>query len=399
MKFVIEALGLKVGGGKELALNLMDRLAQNPRHRFVFLVPDLPGFAGLSGARVELITFRESFGLVGRSYLLNHVVRRICVQHRADALLCLGNLPPRRVPCPTVVLMQNAWLVARNLVAERRLTFREKLVIAYGRRRYHKLPDRTHVVVQTTLMRNKLCPRFGIDPRHVAVIPNGMGLSPSDVAGPRRQELADSAGPFTFLCLARYYAHKNLEILLEAMEKLPLYTRHPARCLLTIAPGQHPQAARLLRQVAARGLQDRIINLGPLPRERLAETFRVADALIFPTLLESHSRTYFEAMHFGLPIATSDCDFARDTCRDAAIYFDPLDPAAVARAMSKMMEDGMLRRWLVQNGHALLARAPGWDELAARFVAALECAASGEWKATADGGDTRAVNAVQEALI
>lgn len=398
MKFVIEALGLKVGGGKELALNLMHRLAQNARHRFVFLVPDLPDFAGLTGARVESIPLRQPFGLVGRSYLLNHVVPLICVRQKADALLCLGNLPPRRVPCPTVVMMQNAWLVAGDRVAQRRLTAREKLVIEYGRRRYRRLPDRTHVVVQTTLMRKKLCPRFAIDPRKVAVIPNDIALSASEVFEPRRRVPFDSARPFTFLCLARYYAHKNLEILLDAMEELPLYTRQPARCLLTIAPGQHPRAARLLQQVVARRLEGRILNLGPLPSRRLAESWRGADALIFPTLLESHSRTYFEAMHFGLPIATSDRDFARDTCRDAAIYFDPLDPAAVAQAMSKMMEDGMLRRLLVQNGRALLARAPGWDELAARFVVTLERAARGEWEAVVHDGEARVVDAVQGAV-
>lgn len=399
MKFVIEALGLKVGGGKELALNLMDRLAQNTRHRFVFLVPDLPDFASLASARAELIPFRQRFGLLGRSYVLNQVVRRICIRQKADALLCLGNFPPGRVPCPTVVLMQNAWLVGRDRVAEHRLTSHEKLVIAYGRLCYRRLPSHTHVVVQTTLMRNKLCRRFAVDPRRVAVIPNGLAPSVSEDDEPRRRTPADSARPFTFLCLARYYGHKNLEILVDAMEKLPLYTRRPARCLLTIAPGQHPRAARLLQEVAARQLEEGLLNLGPLSRERLAESCHSADALILPTLLESHSRTYFEAMHFGLPIATSDRDFARDVCRDAAIYFDPLDPAAVAQAMAKMMEDDMLRRLLVRNGRAVLARAPKWDELAARFVAALEHAARGEWEAAAGGGGPRVADEVQEAMI
>jgi len=40
LKFVIEAAGLTVAGGKELALDLMTRLAGHTEHQFTFLVPD-----------------------------------------------------------------------------------------------------------------------------------------------------------------------------------------------------------------------------------------------------------------------------------------------------------------------------------------------------------------------
>ena len=40
-------------------------------------------------------------------------------------------------------------------------------------------------------------------------------------------------------------------------------------------------------------------------------------------------------MQFGLPILTSDRDFARHICQDAALYFDPLDADSVARSMAR----------------------------------------------------------------
>ncbi len=127
------------------------------------------------------------------------------------------------------------------------------------------------------------------------------------------------ASPFTFLCLAHGYAHKNIDILLDAAQRLPNYTHKSAKCVITIAPEQHPCARRLMERLGQGGLAGKIENIGPVPSEMLPQVYPSADALIFPTLLESFSRTYLEAMYFGLPILTSDRDFARTSlpeCRD-----------------------------------------------------------------------------------
>ncbi len=124
---------------------------------------------------------------------------------------------------------------------------------------------------------------------------------------------------------------------------------------------------------------------------------------IFPTLLESFSRTYLEALYFGLPILTSDRDFARQLCQNAAIYFDPLNAESVAGAMARVMEDADLRQRLVENGQRILAKTPTWDEIAARFVEVLERTAGGEgsrqWavgsRQKAEGGKQKAVGSRQ----
>jgi glycosyltransferase involved in cell wall biosynthesis len=125
-------------------------------------------------------------------------------------------------------------------------------------------------------------------------------------------------------------------------------------------------------------LAGKIENIGPVASEMLPQVYQSADALIFPTLLESFSRTYLEALHFGLPILTSDRDFAHHLCGNTAIYFDPLDADDVARAMARVMEDLTLCQTLVENGRRILAQAPTWDEIAARFVDVLERTARGE---------------------
>jgi glycosyltransferase involved in cell wall biosynthesis len=379
LKFVIEAAGLTVAGGKELALDLMSRLAGHAEHQFTFIVPDLEDYKAISGGNIHSIVCKQGSGLLHRARLLNHQVPKICREEGADALLCLGNFVPMKQVCPTAVLLQNAWIVYRDPAAESRLTTREKLIFAYGRHTYRNLSSNVTLIMQTPVMKDHLCGRYGIDPGRVVIIPNRFSLAtPGAKCDRAPSDGNEDAKPFTFLYLARYYANKNIEILVDATRKLPKYTDKSAKCVITVASEQHPGARPLLERLERGEAAGKIENIGPVPSTMLPEVYRRTDALIFPSLLESFSRTYLEAMYFGLPILTSDRDFAHHLCQDAAIYFDPLEPDSVARAMARVMEDAQLRQRLVENGRRILAQAPTWDEMAARFVDVLERTARGE---------------------
>jgi glycosyltransferase involved in cell wall biosynthesis len=225
------------------------------------------------------------------------------------------------------------------------------------------------VVVQTEVMRQHLLAQAPIPPARAVIIPDRGMCFPEF---PRRAANHDGSSLFTFLSVALCTANKNLAVLVEAAKRLRTLVKRPFRCLLTIDAHQHPTARKLLARIEREGLGDLLVNAGPLPPAGLTEVYGSADAFILPTLLESFGRPYDEAMHFGLPILTSDRDFAHERCRDAAIYFDPLDAGSVAQAMGQVMEDSGLRLRLVENGRRLLTQAPTWDEVAARFVEVLE---------------------------
>jgi glycosyltransferase involved in cell wall biosynthesis len=389
MRFVIEALGMTSGGGKAGLLRLLPALASHREHSFVALLADLPEFAGLERPNLRLIPQKKPGSLVAREIYLQRTVPRVCDREEADALLCLGNFGPRRATLPTVVLLHNAHYV-RGRLAGVKPTLREALVAWYGRRYFRGLPEAVRLVVQTELMKQRVVTVFGASPSRVLVIRDADALPPEaqSIAGdcrtgsqaknpPQTQDEATSAhSPFTFLCLSQYYPHKNLEVLVEAMKRLPAYTQRPARCLLTIHENQHPGARRLLHGIAREGLDAVLVNIGPVSAARLAEVYRSADAFVLPTLLESFGRTYLEAMRFGLPVLTSDRDFARHLCGEAALYFDPLDPGSVAQNMARIIEDRQLAARLIVEGQRNVRQIPTWEDIAAQFVAVLEEAAT-----------------------
>jgi glycosyltransferase involved in cell wall biosynthesis len=239
-------------------------------------------------------------------------------------------------------------------------------------------PSGVRLVVQTELMRRRL---LEVNPHlesSVVVIPDRDGFAPGFSikavrSGADNREDSAVKAPFTFLCLTSYYPHKNLEALVDACRLLRTADR-AVHCLLTIDPAEDPRARGLLEQVET--LPNVLINLGRLSGERVIQAYRLADAFILPTLLESFGRTYSEAMRFGLPILTSDRDFAREVCGDAAIYFNPLRPTEIAQRMTEIMENRELRERLSRAGLCRAAEAPTWEEIAAQFIRVLEDAAT-----------------------
>jgi hypothetical protein len=195
MKFVVEALGLTTGGGKQLALDLISHLAYHTDHEFVLLLPDLPGYP--EAANLRRIACRVPRSLSVRYRFLNHSVPRICAQQGANALLCLGNLAPRRSPCPTVVLLHNAYLVCREPVAERRQAVRQRLQLMCSRVLLRSLVPQTRVIVQTEVMKRHMLAQRRLPAGNVSIIPNGHSVSQD--AGHNVPVERPAESPFTFL--------------------------------------------------------------------------------------------------------------------------------------------------------------------------------------------------------
>lgn len=118
--------------------------------------------------------------------------------------------------------------------------------------------------------------------------------------------------------------------------------------------------------IKSRGLEDSIINVGPLSQQDLGAFYKHCDALVMPTRLESFSGTYLEAMHFGMPILTSDLDFAHEVCGDAALYFNPWNAESIRDAILTLKSRPELKQDLVAKGQARLRAGfkTTWDGVA-----------------------------------
>jgi glycosyltransferase involved in cell wall biosynthesis len=99
-----------------------------------------------------------------------------------------------------------------------------------------------------------------------------------------------------------------------------------------------------------------IINIGPISQKSCPSIYAQADALFAPTILETFSAAYPEAMKMRIPILTSDYSFTRDVCNDAALYFNPLDEKDIMIKIEELIKNNELKNKLIENGEKQLMK-------------------------------------------
>jgi glycosyltransferase involved in cell wall biosynthesis len=77
-----------------------------------------------------------------------------------------------------------------------------------------------------------------------------------------------------------------------------------------------------------------------------------------PSLLETFSANYPEAMATGRPLVATDLDFARAICGDAAVFFESRSAESAAGAILELLGSEALWYEKIESGRRVLADLP-----------------------------------------
>jgi len=207
--------------------------------------------------------------------------------------------------------------------------------------------------------RTILATMLGVAPACVAVVTPGVDLAgllklePATIALAERLDLL-AADPLLLLP-ARITRRKNIELAIAIVGALRALVPG-VRLVVTGPPGPHnPANAAYLAELqalrAASGARDAIQFLyerftdeharpRPVTDAMLADLFRLADGLLFPSAYEGFGIPILEAGLAGISIFCSDIAPFRETAGSAAVYFDLREaPAAIAARIATALRD------------------------------------------------------------
>ena len=170
------------------------------------------------------------------------------------------------------------------------------------------------------------------------------------------------------VCVANAQRFKGVRYLLEAMALIdPTLDTHLVLCGHNMDTPAH-------RAEASRGPHPERI-LFPGYREDVLSIVAAADVKVLPSIYgESLTKAAFEAMAVGTPVLITDIPGNEELVEDgvSGVKVPPRNPAAIARALERMLTDEGFRQNLSRAAHARLqgelSHARTVDEMAAFFI-------------------------------
>ena len=366
-------MALRTAGGLSVGLSFLKAFRENPgSHRIDAFVPPQCGYEELASPQLTTHPVPESFSKPWlRPYLDRFWLRKRIEATEPDVVFSIGNFA---LPTKQRQVLQFMWPYVTYPESEvwKRMPRLEVATRKVKIKMFERRLKYADVVAPQTETSAERLKRYYPQIRDVVVVPTAAAIVGTEGGAQPLDGRYDLAGSGKkLLCLTRYYPHKNLEILIP-LAQLIKERGSDLSVVTTIAKDQHPGAKQFLEKLEEEGLEDVIQNIGPVPIEVVPALYEATDGLLLPTLLESFSGTYVDAMAFRKPVFTSDKDFARDVCGEAAFYFDPHSAESIYRSLHGVFSDEESIMEKTEKGYARVQQFPDWYAVAQQYLDLLE---------------------------
>jgi glycosyltransferase involved in cell wall biosynthesis len=198
-------------------------------------------------------------------------------------------------------------------------------------------------------------------------VPAPVATQPSPAAVARARDDVGAAGRPVVLAVGRLTQQKGLDVLIDAAARWRLRDPQPR----TVIAGDGPLAAALRAQ-ASRAQAD-VLLLGQ--REDVPALLEIADVVVVPSRWEARALILQEAMRSGKPVVATSVGGTQDlvggdgTPRtgasqdNSAVLIPPDDPAALAAAVTAVLDDPRLAARLRLAARARSAAFPTEDDV------------------------------------
>ncbi len=351
MNILINTSNLYVGGGVQVALSLINEI-KNFKDNYRYIVILSPVIEN----QLDVCSFPQNvdFYIIEKSPASLKSRMRIIkklneIENAVNPDIVFTVFGPAYWKPKAVHLtgFADGWVYNQNSIAYKRLSF-----IKNVKRRLYNIYKISHLkkesaffIIETNDAKDKFIKIFDINSSKVFVVGNTHSDVFSDktllernnknfIELPEREE-----NEFRFVYISHNHPNKNL-ILIKKI--LPFLDKVNVKFILTI---DNRSYNNIFGQY-----EKKIINVGPINQKACPSIYQQADALFAPTLLETFSASYPEAMIMRIPILTSEYSFAKDLCKDAAIYFNPLDPRDAVEKIFKIVNSKELQNEKIRKG-------------------------------------------------
>jgi len=148
---------------------------------------------------------------------------------------------------------------------------------------------------------------------------------------------------------AQFWYHKNHINLIRAIKLIK--NKYGQDIPLILVGSIKNNFRNVIKEIHKLELSQQVRYLGYVPDEDMPYLYKLATALVMPTLFESVSIPIWEAFHLGCPVVSSNVCALPEQVGDAGLIFDPHNIEDMAEKIYIVWTDAKLRECLEQKGY------------------------------------------------
>lgn len=203
---------------------------------------------------------------------------------------------------------------------------------------------------------------LGIDPKRITIIQPGVDWDKLDLPPkPPSDELH-------IITLGNIAPRKGTSYLVEAFVKLARPNTH-LHIVGAFAWAEDPYNETVKQLAEKSGMADRIHFHGRLAQDEVHRLLCQADIFAMPSLQEGFGMALLEAMHYGLPVVTTNISALPELVEDGVngLLVPPADSAALAKALERLIDSPSLRQSLGNEARQRVEGRYGWETRGQKF--------------------------------
>lgn len=366
MIYLINTSNLKAGGGLQVAQSICAQLKQIKSHHFIVVLSSYINDEQITaGENIEVYKYNIPQNLKSVLFGRDAFLDRLVAEKHVDAVLTVFGPSLWRPRVPHLCGFARAQLLLSNPNDNLNNNFnlnriKEKFIYKVWTWGFRKSSD---IFYTENAYISDMLPKL-IKGAKVYTVTNYYNqVFDQPERWQSNIQLPEFAGT-TLITVSSPSSHKNLGIMVPVAEYLEsTYPNFNFRFVLTCseAPFELPEK-----------LRHHFVFIGKVDVSECPYLYEQADIMFMPTLMECFTATYPEAMRMEVPIVTTDLEFARGLCGDAACYYSAIDAEAAAEAIYKVATDKECTARLVENGKKQLLTYDNYEERADKLINILE---------------------------
>ncbi|MDZ4862991.1 MAG: glycosyltransferase family 1 protein [Gemmatimonadota bacterium] len=269
--------------------------------------------------------------------------------------------PPRRV---VTTLHDIGFVRLPNLYA-----VSNRLAHRLAARRAVRIADR--ILTVSEFSRQEIITAYRVAPGRVSVTANAVdpAVYSSSITAERRMDVLARyrlTQPF-FLYLGRLEAKKNVTNILRAFAQVRQRRGGDDTVALVLAGTPGFGFDRIAAAIGDAGPDSHLQLPGYVPEEDVPALIAGARALVFPGCYEGFGIPILQAQAVGTPVITANHSAMPEVAGAGALFVNAQDPAAIAQAMERLLDDAAMHASLRSAGF-LNVRRFSWEHTARRTM-------------------------------